>query len=270
MSGQERQILQDIFMVTACAAAVAGIVFGVIRGRYPLLGWNTHGNVWTSPFGVAEMLISGLVFYIAWLAIGAVPEEVPPPTVDSVMQGSLFFCGIAGMVVLYFWRVRRLEIRELFGLDRLRGWKLFGIGTAWFVPAALAGFATKFGFDQFVWRAAGLNLEDQTLVTALMNGSAALKGAIFVSAVIVAPVAEEILFRGLLYATAKRYSERYFAAVFSSLAFGLVHANLASFAPLVVLGMLFALAYEITGCLAVPMLMHALFNAFSVALILNA
>ena len=269
MPEQERQILQELFTVAAFAGVIACMVFAFIRRQRPELGWNNHGNVWTSPFGMVEGLFSCLVFFLALVLITATPAEPPAPTVAGVLQGSLIFGSIAGFVVLYFGWTRKIDLTELFGLRRLKGWRLIGIACAWFVPAGLAGMATKYGFDQFVWRTVGIALEDQDLVTALREGGVALKVAIFVSAVVMAPLTEEILFRGLLYTTTKRYTERYFAAIFSALAFGLLHANLSSFAPLVVLGMFFALAYEITGCLTVPILMHSLFNATSILLILK-
>ncbi|MEZ5326746.1 MAG: type II CAAX endopeptidase family protein [Verrucomicrobiales bacterium] len=269
MLEQERQILQELFVITAIAVVIACPLFAVIRRRYPDLSWNSHGNVWTSPFGIVEFVFAGLVFLLASALIAAAPAKAPPPTVEGVLVGSLIFAAVAGIAIAYLGWVRRLNLVELFGLGRLKGWPLMAIALAWFIPAALAGFAIKFGFDHFVWRAAGLDLEDQEIVIALRNGSAALKFSIFLTAVVIAPVAEEMLFRGLMYAAVKRYTERYFAAVFSALAFGLIHANLGSFVPLVVLGMFFALAYEITGCLAVPILMHALFNGVSMLMILN-
>ena len=65
MSELERQILQDVFVVATVAIAIAALVFGVIRQTNTTLGWNSHGNVWTSPFGAAEVLISGLCFISA-------------------------------------------------------------------------------------------------------------------------------------------------------------------------------------------------------------
>ncbi|MDA0814721.1 MAG: type II CAAX endopeptidase family protein [Verrucomicrobia bacterium] len=269
MLEQERQILQELFAVSAIAVVIACPVFAMIRRQYPDLSWNTHGNVWTSPFGVVEAVLAGLIFVLASALVASTPAEVPAPTVASVVAGSLIFAAIAGIVVGFLGWIRGLNLVELFGLSRLKGWSLIGISFAWFIPAALAGFAVKFAFDQFVWQAAGMNLEDQEIVVALREGGMALKFSIFLTAVVMAPIAEEILFRGLMYASVKRYTERYFAAVFSALAFGLIHANLGSFVPLVVLGMFFALAYEITGCLAVPILMHAFFNGISVLMILN-
>ena len=270
MTEAERHILLDIFLVTSIAVAIAVPVFTVIRRQNPELGWNTHGNVWTSPFGLGEAGICFLTFYLAWSALKGAPDEMPLPTVAGVLQGSLFFLALATGVCIYFVWAKRVDLMELFGLERMKGGRLVGISLAWFVPAGLLGAATKWGFDSFVWRVAGLDLENQSLVVAVVEGSAELKIAIFASAVIIAPIAEEVIFRGVIYTCLKRYSERYFAAVASSILFALIHANLASFAPLFVLGMFFALAYEITGNLSVPVLMHSFFNLASLLFILGA
>ena len=46
--------------------------------------------------------------------------------------------------------------------------------------------------------------------------------------------------------------------------FAIVHMHVGSLLPLWMLAVLFCLAYEITGCLLVPMLLHAIFNAVSI------
>ncbi|MFA5056810.1 MAG: CPBP family intramembrane glutamic endopeptidase, partial [Opitutaceae bacterium] len=48
-----------------------------------------------------------------------------------------------------------------------------------------------------------------------------------------------------------------------------LHANWVSFLPLCVLGVIFAMAYERTGRIAVPMLAHALFNLNTLLLVLS-
>ena len=45
--------------------------------------------------------------------------------------------------------------------------------------------------------------------------------------------------------------------------FGAIHSNHASLIPLSLLGMVFAAAYHRTGSLAVPVIMHSLFNCVS-------
>ena len=61
---------------------------------------------------------------------------------------------------------------------------------------------------------------------------------------------------------------RWAALVIPSCLFGALHGNLASFAPLVALGIIFSLAYERTGRIATTMIAHGLFNLNTIALIL--
>jgi hypothetical protein len=86
-----------------------------------------------------------------------------------------------------------------------------------------------------------------------------------VSAVVLAPLAEEIFFRGLLQSSLKRYFRNPWPAVLiTSLVFALVHwQHEAQATPsLLVLGVVLGYNYERTARLGGPILIHALFNAF--------
>ena len=86
---------------------------------------------------------------------------------------------------------------------------------------------------------------------------------IIVLAVSLAPIAEEFIFRFFIYVVVRRYFGRIIGVLVSALLFAAVHAHLPSFAPLFVLGSCFAIAYEWSGSILVPMTMHALFNAIT-------
>ncbi len=87
-------------------------------------------------------------------------------------------------------------------------------------------------------------------------------------AVILAPLTEEIVFRGGLFHFAKGRIPRWLAVLGPAVVFAALHVNLASFFPLVVLGSLFALAYERSGRLIVPIVAHSLFNLNTILLVL--
>lgn len=106
--------------------------------------------------------------------------------------------------------------------------------------------------------------EKQELVTLLSQSLSLPLGvllALLAVAVIIAPLAEELLFRGLLYRFLKSRMSARWAMVASSVCFGAIHFNVSSFIPLTFFGMVLVRAYERTGSLKVPILMHALFNA---------
>ena len=90
-------------------------------------------------------------------------------------------------------------------------------------------------------------------------------------ACLVAPLAEELFFRGVLYAALRQRLGWIWAMVLSGAAFALVHTNVLGFLPIFALGCLLANLYERTGSLAVPVIVHMLHNGLlmSVALVLR-
>jgi membrane protease YdiL (CAAX protease family) len=79
-------------------------------------------------------------------------------------------------------------------------------------------------------------------------------------AVVVAPVAEETIFRGYIYGVLKRYFGGIGAGLFSAALFAGLHLNVAALPALFVLALCLTLAYEATGSLLVNIFMHGFFN----------
>lgn len=89
-----------------------------------------------------------------------------------------------------------------------------------------------------------------------------------VTVVVLAPVLEEVVFRGLLFQVLRRRLGLWPGIVLSSMTFAIVHLELIdrpiSLAALLVLGAWLAGALHRTGSLVVPITAHALFNAVAV------
>ena len=92
--------------------------------------------------------------------------------------------------------------------------------------------------------------------------SAGVVAILWIGAVALAPVAEEVFFRGILQTLAVNVVRRRGVAIgLTSVAFGLVHYSQPQVIPaLVVLAVLIGYAYERTGSLIPPILIHAVFN----------
>lgn len=87
-------------------------------------------------------------------------------------------------------------------------------------------------------------------------------------AVVIAPVVEEIVFRGFLHPLLKSTLPTWLAIVLTSLVFAAFHFHAPVFAQLFVLAVIMSLAYEFTGSLGLCILIHMFFNAFQAALAL--
>lgn len=91
---------------------------------------------------------------------------------------------------------------------------------------------------------------------------------VVVAMVIVAPIAEEVFFRGVAFNAWLRERGRRFAYIGSAALFAAIHASLVSLVPIFLLGLALAWVYRRTRSLVAPIAMHATFNAISVGLAL--
>ena len=87
--------------------------------------------------------------------------------------------------------------------------------------------------------------------------------ALWLSAVLISPVAEEVFFRGMLQTVIRRYVDLpWLAIAFAAIAFGAMHTAQPQYVvPLTVLGLALGYVYERTGSLIAPVVIHVLFNS---------
>jgi membrane protease YdiL (CAAX protease family) len=86
-------------------------------------------------------------------------------------------------------------------------------------------------------------------------------GALLV--IVVAPVAEELFFRGFVFRVLRLRMSFWFAAAIDGVLFGLVHGALVILPILAFLGAVLCWTYERSGTLFVPIALHALNNALA-------
>ena len=94
-----------------------------------------------------------------------------------------------------------------------------------------------------------------------------LDAVVILTGVILTPLTEELLFRGVLYQALRRSMPVGGAALLSALIFAAMHFTLALFIPLTVMGLVLALLYERSGSLLPSMLVHACNNAIILIII---
>ena len=89
---------------------------------------------------------------------------------------------------------------------------------------------------------------------------------IIIMTVVLAPLSEELLFRGLIQSSLRRFLKSPWAAiVVTSVLFGVVHLPLwSALLPLAVFGVLLGYSYERTGKLLPAIVAHAVFNAANI------
>jgi membrane protease YdiL (CAAX protease family) len=90
--------------------------------------------------------------------------------------------------------------------------------------------------------------------------------SVIVSVVFFAPMAEEVLFRGLLFGALQKWLSARSTILVTAALFALVHMQATYFIPLFWVGLLCGWARHKTGSLVVPMMIHVLNNGISLAL----
>lgn len=247
-------------------------------------GWNPGGGCPVPPLplhaawrpadgwfaGALLLLIALLMGPLASLAGGGSGAAEPAHfTAKLFLVQLLFQLGLTGVVIVYLSVHRRMDVVDLFGLRAMGPFRTVAAAVRWMVPGffvimLLAGLAAV-----VLKPLTGLDLKPQAIVegakTVRDSRAMLLLGVTLCAG---APLMEEVVFRGVLFSVAARFLGRGYALTASGLFFGVVHANLISFVPLSLLGMFFAMAYERTRTLAVPVLMHALFNGTQFFLLL--
>ena len=85
----------------------------------------------------------------------------------------------------------------------------------------------------------------------------------FLTTIGMAPILEELLFRGLIYKRLRNICKPFVAAIISSLAFGITHGNLVQFLYAFFAGMLMAYVYEKYKNIWAPIIFHLFANILS-------
>lgn len=119
--------------------------------------------------------------------------------------------------------------------------------------------------SQTLLKAVGVPIEKQQAVDIFSATKATGWRLLFgFVAVILAPMAEELVFRAGFFRYLRTRLPRWVALALPAGVFAAMHAHLPSFAQLMALGIVFSLAYERTGKIGTSIVAHALFNLHTV------
>jgi membrane protease YdiL (CAAX protease family) len=188
----------------------------------------------------------------------------------AVVVGAFIKPLVALLIMTAFFRLRRARPRELFGVTAMPTLKFIGAGLGMFFAVLPPVFIVWFLYSQLA-RWLPLPQQKQLVVEMLQTEtSVPILALLIVTALVIAPLFEEIIFRGYIYPAVKMQLGLPLAAVAVSAGFALMHWNAAAFVPLFLLGLGLTFAYELTGSLWASVVTHMTFNTFFTFLALRA
>jgi membrane protease YdiL (CAAX protease family) len=191
-------------------------------------------------------------------------------SVGSVLVATLSFHGVAIAGGILFLKLHDISLREALGWNK-DNWKNQLLLTITVLAAVLpVMFGLKYVSD-FALHKLGWAVEDQRAIEMFTHvKSVWLRVYLGFFAVVLAPLGEEFIFRGLLFSAAKKYGWPAAGWIGVSLLFALIHFSAPIFLPLFVLALALTWLYEKTEGLLAPILAHSLFNALNLALLFLA
>jgi membrane protease YdiL (CAAX protease family) len=191
-----------------------------------------------------------------------------PDDTGSVLVATLSFHGAAIAAGTLFLKLHGIGWREALGLcgaNVKQQLLLVALVLAAVLPVM---FGLKF-ISEIAMRKMGWPVESQVAVEMLGSvKSQWMQVYLGFFAVVVAPLAEEFFFRGLLFSAAKKMGRPKLGWIGVSFLFAAIHFSAPIFLPLFVFALALTWLYEKTEGLLAPILAHSLFNAINLALLL--
>lgn len=248
-SGRERESAGSGGRVTAHP------VFQIWRAIYPVL---LH-------YSISILVACGMVaFFLLADRLAGRPED-PQKTARLVQENNLYqillTSAIGGAVMFLLYRKDQLRRKSGF-LGKRRPDRVWAPPVMWFSVIVL-GIAGGQFINDLIWLSRLREIfpgYDQA-VSSVMEGKPVW--LLMASVGILAPIAEELVFRGLVYRRLQDWMAPWLAILLSSLLFGWYHGNVVQFVYALLTGMLFALMYYRTGTLGAAMAGHAAANLWS-------
>jgi membrane protease YdiL (CAAX protease family) len=264
------------FSLEALSIAFAFILF---VGTAFLIYWLVTTSFGTTSLDQSRPRRNAMVFYIPlipfgiWILLssGGVSilnrfEKSLPEYQQQLLTLAVTAAVAIVLLITIVILVRQYFVRGLkgFGLDPQSVWRDFAGALAKLLavwPLVLAILWLTLAVGKLIY-GPDFQLEEHEELKVLVNYPQwPVKLGVVFLAVVLAPLAEEMLFRGLFQTTFRNLTRRpWIAIIFTSVLFALSHAIPEHWPALFVLAVGLGYAYEKSGSLLQPIFMHAIFN----------
>lgn len=207
---------------------------------------------------IAFSMFYSISMYARLAATGDVTDtaEITRMITEKILEQSMTMTLISGILALLtYWIVFLIRKKKFAQEVKLRKIPVKGI-----LAVLLMGITFNIVISTLL---ATIPFPDAWMETYQQNSSVLTGGnevISFLATVFMAPVLEEIVFRGLIYDRLKKGMPAVVAAIISSLAFGLMHGTIIWMMYAFVLGVVLVIVFERFHSLLANMLLHFGFN----------
>ncbi|BDE05877.1 hypothetical protein WPS_11530 [Vulcanimicrobium alpinum] len=209
----------------------------------------------------AELLTTVALIVGTVLALGREPSLAPGHLLPAAADAAAY--ALVGWFA--FARLRRLRTHAFRPL-RARDVRALALGIAALVLVKAGTFAQLVATHQTEHVQSGFEHFGVTSLSPALATASILLSVL--TMVVIAPIVEETVFRGLLFGALARPLGVVAAAALSALVFGGVHLDAVLFPSLAAIGFINALCYAATGNLTVCVAIHALNNGLGTVVLI--
>lgn len=215
--------------------------------------------IWVyAAFMLSQLLVVALFTILAWVNLSPL-EYITDAVAQTIVAAVIYAITLAVVAGVPYLVLKRKVTLETFGLSRLPTWADIGLSPLAFciyalVVSIVVGVATQIpGYpadqaQEIGFRAFGSRMDNMLA---------------FITLVVLAPIAEEALFRGYLYGKLKNHAPGVIAAVITSVLFGIVHGQLNVAVDVFVLSMVLCGLRSLTGSIWAGVLVHMIKNGIA-------
>lgn len=251
-----------------------------VKFRKPGLDWGTF--VWPIAMGLVHMITSTIVLLVftgvdiaingaeirAMYGVNDVFSANNPEVLAEVLYRffpakAIIYSLLQIIIFAAFlaWRNRKEKYYVLTGPGKPLDWlsSILMICTGLAFANLWMTLLMKLGEKNDVIQKLFQGYSDMTETAFVMEGNPIL---LTLGLAVFVPIAEELLFRGIIMAELRRVMPLGWAVVINALIFAIFHMNFVQGVYVFVVGVLIALAYVWSKSLWVPILMHMLYNFF--------
>lgn len=215
---------------------------------------------WRADWGVLEVVIALLIVFGIYNAFGLLLYLITEDRLlFSYVAYAVFFCPLIALSIWVIVWQRHGRGRKELGLQwgkPARTLAYGGLGTLTGLVMSYGAFFLIFLIFYLIAGRGPVSGETEQM-QGLGSGYLAI---VLLVVVILAPIFEELFFRGLFYPALRRVLGPRPAIVLDGVIFGLLHFEPLFMISLILVGMMLAYLYEKTDSLAAPIIAHSLYN----------
>lgn len=216
-------------------------------------GWPPWLSIAAFAAGFGVTIVLGIVVIVGGSVFG-VSENAPGINIGLTLMQNIALVGAAYGFAAMSARPSAAD----FGLRAPRFWRAVGM-----LVLVWIGFLLL----SWVWSVV-FSLDEQQSLPDELGAEGPLPNvlAVVVLITVIAPLGEELFFRGFFFGALRNWRGPWLAAVLTGLVFGTIHAGsspIGYLVPLAVFGFGLCLLYELTGSLYPSIALHALNNSIA-------